>query len=217
MSYTIAPACKALLTQSTVRYPNRDRSYDGIIGDQAHAARRSWHNPSNEDGTPNPDGWVTAVDLTHDPEHGCDAHSLVRRLVANADPRIREAISNGRIWTAARADEGWRYYGGSNPHQHHCHITVAWRYRTSTAAWWPTVAPSNVTTPAPTVQEDDMAAAVLLKAPDKGAVYATDGMRRWYVPTPTVRDELRATGIYGDGTVHTVSQATLDAIPMVTP
>lgn len=143
MTYTIAPACRALLTQATLRYPKRNRASDGTIGDAKHRARRSWHNPSLRDGTPDPSGTVLAVDLTHDPDNGCDAHQLVRDLVAKHDRRVSEAISQGQIWTRARAAEGWRPYRGSNPHDKHAHITVAWLWRNSTDPWWP--------------QEDDMA------------------------------------------------------------
>lgn len=137
MPYTIAPACRALLTQATLRAPNRSKVSDGTIGDAAHRARRSAHNPSLKDGTPDPNGVVLAVDLTHDPEHGCDAHALVRDLVARNDRRVYEAISQGRIWTRKRAAEGWRPYRGSNPHDKHAHITVTWEHRNSTDPWWP--------------------------------------------------------------------------------
>lgn len=139
MSYTIAPAAKSALTQATLLAPDRDRSYDGLVGDDAHRQRRSFHNPSLGDGIWNDVGVVCAFDLTHDPDHGCDAHQLVRDAVARRDRRIHEAISQGQIWTRRRAVEGWRPYDGENRHDHHAHVSVAWEYRTDTDPWWRSV------------------------------------------------------------------------------
>lgn len=35
---------------------------------------------------------------------------------------IQEVIYNRKIWTASRANEGWRTYSGTNPHTDHVHI-----------------------------------------------------------------------------------------------
>jgi hypothetical protein len=67
--------------------------------------------------------------------------------------------------------------------------------------------------PAPLLEEDDVAR--LIKAPDKGATFGTDGTQRWHVPSPPVLKELVAIGLYGDGKTHTVSQETIDALPLV--
>lgn len=135
MSYSIAPAAKAILTQADALWPNRRDTSDGLLGDQAHAERRSWHNPSLPDGTPDPDGVVYAADLSHDPANGCDAHAWARR-VAGHDPRVMEAISNGQIWTKRRAAEGWRTYTGESPHTQHAHITVDPAYADDTSPWF---------------------------------------------------------------------------------
>ncbi len=135
--YTVAPAAAAALRQATQRWPNRDRSSDGTIGDPAHSSRTSDHNPAE-------DGYVYAFDLTNDPARGCDAHALVRAAVARRDPRVRYAISNGRIWSAARAAEGWRPYSGPNPHTKHAHVSITRAFRDDTRPWWPaTPAPPN--------------------------------------------------------------------------
>lgn len=136
MPSTIARACTAALQQASSLWPKRRRSSDGTIGDQAHRARRSWHNPSKPDGTPDPDGVVYAFDLSHDPANGCDAHALVRAAVARRDRRVLQAISDRRIWTKARAAEGWRPYSGQNPHTKHAHVTVDPRFADDTSPWW---------------------------------------------------------------------------------
>lgn len=146
--WTIAPAASAALGQATLLWPERSRASDGTIGDPAHFSRRSWHNPCNRYGTYVKGGTVCAFDLTHDPLHGCDAHRLVRELVARGDQRVSEVISRGQIWTRARAAEGWRAYDGANRHDKHAHVTVAWAHRNDTSPWWRTSEPVD--------QEDDM-------------------------------------------------------------
>jgi hypothetical protein len=143
MAYTIAPAAKAALSEATHRWPRRSRACDGTIGDTAHSSRTSDHNPNEY-------GEVLAFDLTHDPAAGCDAHALVRAAVARRDRRIKYAISEGRIWSRARAAEGWRPYAGSNRHDKHAHVSVDRRWRNDTSPWWAT-APAQ---PAP--REDDL-------------------------------------------------------------
>lgn len=138
-----APVCKAALAEATRLWPNRSRASDGIVADPNHS-------PSSDHADPDRDGYAEAFDLTHDPSAGCDAHALVRAAVARRDRRIKLAISNGRIWSAARAAEGWRPYSGPNPHTRHAHVSTADAARDDTSPWWTT----PVTNPQ---EEDDMA------------------------------------------------------------
>ncbi len=141
MPVTIAPAATALLEQADARAPDRDRQHDGRLGNEAHQQRPSWHNPNRRRQTVKPefdprDGICLGVDLTHDPHAGVDAHALVRAAVARRDPRIYEAISGGQIWTLLRADEGWRPYGGENPHDEHAHLSLTYAHAHDTSPWW---------------------------------------------------------------------------------
>lgn len=45
-------------------------------------------------------------------------------------------IWNGRIWSAARASEGWRSYNGSSPHTDHIHVSLSWNGATKRTSWW---------------------------------------------------------------------------------
>ena len=126
---TPAPACKAALAQATVLWPNRSRLSDGIMGDLRHQQFPSDHNDGN------------AFDLTDDPAHGCDAHALVRELVARRDPRLKYVISRGQIWSALLAAKGWRRYTGENPHIKHAHVSITWAARGDTSPWWTQPAP----------------------------------------------------------------------------
>jgi hypothetical protein len=75
MAYRIAKSLGKLRSQANSRWPTRNKASDGWIGDPAHFARgaASDHNPHVRDGST---GVVTALDLTHDPNSGCDAGVL---------------------------------------------------------------------------------------------------------------------------------------------
>lgn len=135
-----APVCRAALQDATGRWPNRSRLSDGICADAKHSSTSDHNDPDR-------DRYCEAFDLTHDPANGCDAHALVARAVARRDTRIKYAISNGRIWSAARAAEGWRPYSGPNPHTKHAHVSTSDSHRDDTSPWWDW-APADVA-PAP--------------------------------------------------------------------
>lgn len=123
MSWRVARSLDVLLDEVNASAPNRSKAADGSIGDTAHSARASDHNP-------NAAGVVRARDFTHDPAGGFDAHVFaerVRELGRAGHPALGPGayvISGGEI---ASATYGWvwRDYTGSNPHDHHTHVSVA--------------------------------------------------------------------------------------------
>jgi hypothetical protein len=113
----------ALRNAINARWPNRDRTSDGTIGDAAHATRASDHNPWI---VVNGAGVVRALDVDRD---GIDAAWLaeqLRLLGAAGDARLTGGgyvIYNRRI---TRADwAGWSVYTGSNPHTAHVHVSFS--------------------------------------------------------------------------------------------
>jgi len=116
-----ALCCLQALREATARWPNRDRSSDGIMGDTAHQQRHSDHNDGN------------AFDLTHDPTHGVDC-GVLSRLVIN-DNRVTYVISNRQIYNRARVAEGWRPYTGLNPHNRHMHVSIRAASRDDLSPW----------------------------------------------------------------------------------
>jgi len=115
--------CKAgqqLRLQVDDCYPDRDRTSDGWIGDARHSARASDHNPDST-------GVVRAIDIDRDlsgkakPDLMPDLADQIR-LAAKRDKRIAYVIFNGKI-ASARLGFRWRKYKGSNPHNHHCHVS----------------------------------------------------------------------------------------------
>lgn len=120
MSWRVAKSLDVLLDQINQLAPRRNKVSDGSIGDAAHAARKSDHDPWVKDGNV---GIVTARDFTHDPSGGFDAYKFADTLKENHDPRVKYVISNRRIWNPDISPD-WRHYSGINPHDHHTHVSV---------------------------------------------------------------------------------------------
>jgi len=123
--WRVAKSLLVLRDQVNLAAPNRKKTNDGTIGDAAHQTRDSDHNPWVRDGGV---GVVTAMDITHDPANGCDAGMLAEAIRGSRDPRVKYLIWNRRIANHLALDGtapwDWRPYNGSNPHDHHVHISV---------------------------------------------------------------------------------------------
>jgi hypothetical protein len=103
--------CKAgqqLREQFDDSYQDRDRRSDGWVADARHIAQgTSDHIPDSVTGI------VRALDVDRDVS-GTAKPDLM--------PDIAYVIFNGRI-ASPRLGWRWRVYRGSNPHNHHCHIS----------------------------------------------------------------------------------------------
>ncbi|XTZ16421.1 hypothetical protein ACQSSU_03190 [Micromonospora echinospora] len=110
-AYYLAPALAVLRDEINARWPNRDKASDGWIGDRAHQATRSDHNPNDR-------GSVNALDIDRD---GVDVPAIIAAIEAH--PSAHYWIFNRQI---ADRDDGWRPrpYTGSNPHTLHLHISI---------------------------------------------------------------------------------------------
>lgn len=118
MAWELAPALKALISDVNQEWPNRSKALDGTIGDAAHAARKSEHNANREPGDDVPDGYVTAADITAE---GIDPVRLLNVLIK--DRRVWYVIYRGRIYSRTYGFAN-RAYNGSNPHDHHLHVSL---------------------------------------------------------------------------------------------
>lgn len=113
----VAACLLTLFDQVSPRYPGRDTSNDGTLGDERHQATHSEHNPDAR-------GIVRALDITHDPAHGFDSYKFADYLREHWDDRVQYLISNSRIANIDVGAKAWRPYNGSNPHDHHVHISA---------------------------------------------------------------------------------------------
>lgn len=125
MTWRVAYSLETLRNQVNAKFPNRSKASDGTIGDESHQTRDSDHNPwvRARDSEGREIGIVTALDITNDPKNGVNSEALAQALKASRDPRLKYVISNRKIWNPSISDE-WRPYNGTNPHDHHCHISV---------------------------------------------------------------------------------------------
>lgn len=119
--WRVAHSLEKYRAQINAARPNRKKADDGTVGDAAHASRSSDHNPWVMDGAM---GVVTAMDITHDPAGGVDSYKLAEMLRTKKDRRLKYVISNRRIFSSVTSPWTWRPYSGSNPHDHHAHVSV---------------------------------------------------------------------------------------------
>ena len=114
-------------------FPDRDKTSDGTIGDQAHQTSASGHNPDRTGRAEYKDGdsldEVRAIDVDRDlvPGSGTDwmelvVQYLVRKARAGGYIPFRYIIYKRRIWSRT---DGWqtRTYTGSNAHDKHAHFS----------------------------------------------------------------------------------------------
>lgn len=115
-----------LRNQINRRWPKRDKRSDGWIGDKAHQARKSDHNPDSR-------GWVHAIDIDADllgPGKGrAAAQRLANQLVlyaASGQPgaeRIKYVVYNDQVASGTYPDSRWTWRGKGYGHFDHIHVS----------------------------------------------------------------------------------------------
>lgn len=157
-SWFLASSLVKLGTEIDRRWPNRDDSSDGAVGDTSHQARKSDHNPDWNAG-----GVVRAIDVDKD---GINVSALLDAVIG--DHRVWYVIWDRHIYSRTSNWEK-RPYDGPNPHEHHIHISInhTRAAENDTSAWF-------VVKPTPPKQEDDSLMAVTDQDAAKiGAAVAT--------------------------------------------
>ena len=123
--WRVAGSLLVLLSEINERWPERDKTSDGTIGDAAHAATTSDHNPFivDDDGI----GVVRARDVDVDGINAAMLAEHLRQLGKKGDDRL---IGKGYVIFIRRIasevqDWAWRRYDGTNPHTKHLHVSVS--------------------------------------------------------------------------------------------
>lgn len=139
-----APACVAVRRQATRLWPDRSQASDGICASSQHTAQNpgSDHEPHVVYGGKQ---YATAVDLTDDKAHGCDADAWAEWLRTSQDPRVKYVICNRRMFSSYATKTcpawEWRTYSGANPHEKHTHLSIKPEALFEDGPWFPQLAP----------------------------------------------------------------------------
>lgn len=119
------PALTKFRQEVNERWPNRDKTSDGTIGDAAHQSTSSDHNPDS-------DGSVDAWDMDVD---GVDVWKCINAALKHE--AIQYVIYDRRITSRSWGLGVWRYYDGPNPHDKHVHFNTRSSHENSTNQWFP--------------------------------------------------------------------------------
>jgi hypothetical protein len=145
MPWLLVPCLVQLRSEFNAIAPDRSKASDGSVGDPAHAASSSDHNPDETGNVPIHD--ADKVNEVHAIDVDADLRTdnltmekvvqfLLGRLRSGAEKRLRYIIYNRRIWSATSS---WvqKPYTGANPHDKHAHFSAS--YSTSreadTSSW----------------------------------------------------------------------------------
>ncbi|HEX8612113.1 MAG TPA: hypothetical protein VF800_12570 [Telluria sp.] len=107
----LAPCLRRLMAEINRRWPNRDRTSDGTIGDRRHRKYPSDHNPNRRRS-------VNACDIDKD---GIRTLLVIRAAIRH--PSTNYVIYKRIIWARAYGFRA-RRYTGKNPHITHIHISI---------------------------------------------------------------------------------------------
>jgi hypothetical protein len=145
VAWVLVPCLVRLRAEFNQIAPARDHASDGSIGDAAHRAEVSDHNPDETGSVPIHDAdrtnEVHAIDVDDDlRESDLTMEKVVQFLLgrcrSGAERRLRYIIYNRRIWSAS---SGWvkKAYTGSSPHTEHAHFSASYttKREAGTASW----------------------------------------------------------------------------------
>jgi hypothetical protein len=131
----LTPGMKNLGNQINKRWPNRDGTSDGAVGNYEHTLEDSDHNPDDTgehnaawDSDPDNKSEVRAIDVDNDlGEPGMDMQDVIDylRTLPNLGSVLRYMIYDRKMY---HVDNNFKptTYTGSSPHREHAHFSGAW-------------------------------------------------------------------------------------------
>lgn len=119
----LAASLVNLRNEINARWPHRSKAVDGWIGDAAHQARQSDHNPDSRE-------IVHAIDVTR---AGIEPYVVINACLRDGWPTTY-VIFNRTIWSATH-DWKPRPYTGSNPHTDHIHVSIRYGANWESSKW----------------------------------------------------------------------------------
>lgn len=133
-SWILTKGLQNLRAQVDANFPGRDKASDGTIGDKAHQAETSGHNPDDTKGSraewngdPDSTPEVRAWDMDNDLQPGFNCQALVDHIrdLPGVSSVLRYMIYNHKIYEASN---GWKAaaYTGQSPHTEHVHFSGAY-------------------------------------------------------------------------------------------
>jgi hypothetical protein len=137
-AWILVPCLVSLREEFNRLAPARDKASDGSIGDTAHAASSSDHNPDETGATPYEDSdninEVHAIDVDDDLKlSGWDMTRCVEIIAgrhrSGADDRLQNIIWDRHIISRSWNWDSWHAYTGASPHTEHAHFSA--RYTTA--------------------------------------------------------------------------------------
>lgn len=146
-AWILVPCLVSLRAEFNTLSPARDKASDGSVGDTAHAASSSDHNPDESGVTPYEDSdninevHAIDVDASGPWPAGLSMRVIVEHVAAEhragRDDRLQYIIYQGQIISRSWGWREWRPYTGVNPHDKHAHFSS--RYTTAqesdTSTW----------------------------------------------------------------------------------
>lgn len=125
----LVAAGATLRRQVNQAFPTRDKASDGWIGDKAHQARVSDHNPDRN-------GWVHALDIDADllgPKQPVRGRELAFQLADElriyaqrqrpGSHRLKYIVYQDRICSGTYKDQFWTWRGKGYGHWAHVHVS----------------------------------------------------------------------------------------------
>ena len=124
-----------LRAQINDRFPNRDKSSDGWVGDTRHQANAGWGtNGRGSYHNPDPNGIVHAIDIDENLgegtwRNGKAAQRLADQLVAYAasglpgSDRIAHVVYEDKVASGTYRSSWWKWRGKGYGHTAHIHVS----------------------------------------------------------------------------------------------